>query len=801
MFAWLWLGKGIGGATRISCPSELDKVHALMLGCVLQNSKSEFNFMAVITPIPYDAAKSEGTLLSDYLYVVLESWRSILIVVLTISCLGALYATIAQPVYRADVLIQIETNADTAASSDKEALGQLAAIFDTKAKATSDAEMELIRSRLVVGGAVTQLGLDVIVEPRYFPVVGRWLAGLYDGVGPANSFLGLGSFAWGGEDIKVSTFKLPPKSKLFGRKFMVIAQPNASFDLIGPDGQMLGHGRIGQELTASLEHETISLLISELTARASTEFKLVADSPLETIQRLQDALVISEKTKQSGVVGLSLDGTNPTLVANVVNAIAEQYVAQDVARRSADAEHSLSFLDEQLPKLRHEMEGAEERYNAFRNSKGTVDLSTESRLLLQQMVDRENITNNLLGEREDLSHHYRGGFPQLDALNAKIVLSQQEQDALSKRIAALPDMEQTALRLMRDVQVNTQLYTNLLNSAEQLRVVKAGHAGNVRVVDYAIAPEKPIKPKWKIVVALSALVGLGAGVAYAFLRRALYGGVERSDEMERALGVGVCAVVPHSNKQLRLQEKARRGVPGPHVLAILAPNDAAIEGMRSLRTALHSFDNIASNNIVMITGSRPGVGKSFMAVNLAAVMAAGGKRVLLIDADMRQGNLHASFNVDRNPGLCELLGGADVEDVLIRNVAQGVDLIPRGEMPENPADLLISPRLKDVLGRASTLYDAVIIDTPPVLAVTDASLIGQFVGTTLLVARHGRHSIPEMADTIKRLRHSGVSIGGILFTDVPSRKIGYHNGYEDSYNYGKNISQDRHTKWLSDHRI
>jgi tyrosine-protein kinase Etk/Wzc len=757
--------------------------------------------MAVITPIPYEVAKSEEIHLTDYLYVVLESWRSILFVLLIIFCLGELYATIAQPVYRADVMIQIETNADGSSTSDTEALGQLAAIFDTKAKATADAEMELIRSRLVVGGAIKQLDLDVTAEPRYFPVIGQWLARLYDDVGPANAFLGLRSFAWGGEDIKVSTFTLPPKSRLFGHEFLIIAQPDASFDLIGPDGQMLGHGRVGKALTASLGHETIGLLISKLTARASTEFTLVADSSLETTHRIQEALAISEKTKQSGVVGVSLDGTDPVRTAAVVNAIAGQYVAQDLARRSADAEHSLSFLDDQLPKLRREMEDSEERYNAFRNSKGTVDLSTESRLLLQQIVERETATIGLLEQREDLSRRYRDDYPLLAALNAKIALSQRERDLLSQRIGALPDTEQTALRLMRDVQVNTHLYTNLLNSAQQLRVVKAGHAGNVRVVDYAVTPERPIRPNWKMVIVFSTVVGLGAGIAFAFLRRALCGGVERSDEMERALGVGVCAVVPHSNKQLRLQEKARRGVPGPHVLAILAPNDAAIEGMRSLRTALHSLDSIASNNIVMITGSRPGVGKSFMAVNLAAVMAAGGKRVLLIDADMRQGNLHASFNAYRNPGLCELLGGADVGDVLIRDVANGVDLIPRGEMPENPADLLAGPRLKDVLSRVSALYDAVVIDTPPVLAVTDATLIGQFAGTTLLVARHGRHSIPEMAETIKRLRHSGVSIGGILFTDVPSRRIGYNNGYEDSYKYDRSRNNDRYTNGISDHRV
>jgi tyrosine-protein kinase Etk/Wzc len=406
--------------------------------------------------------------------------------------------------------------------------------------------------------------------------------------------------------------------------------------------------------------------------------------------------------------------------------------------------------------------------------------------LLQQVVDLDTGLRGLLQQRDDISQRYKAGYPLLTAMDSKIARLQQDREALSRRIAELPDIEQTALRLMRNVRVDTELYTNLLNSAQQLRVIKAGNVGNVRIVDRALPPERSIKPNWQVLLSLCAVLGLALGVVTAFLRKALFGGVERSAEIEEALGIPVCAVVPHSERQVRLQEAMRRKVPGIHVLAAIAPGDVAVEGVRSLRTALQSTGSALRNNVVMITSSRAGVGKSFLAVNLAAVLANGGKKVLLIDADMRMGDMHMSFAPAGGSGLSELLKGAAFDDVILRDVMDGVDLIPRGGESPNAADLLMSRRLSETLDVASRRYDAVVVDTPPVLAVTDATLIGRHAGTTLLVARHGRHPVGEVYEALSRLQNGGVSVAGILFTDVPLDKARYGSGYYGtSDRYGK----------------
>jgi tyrosine-protein kinase Etk/Wzc len=703
------------------------------------------------------------------------------VVALGTLALGALYGAVIQPVYRADALVQI--GAQTSSSPEAEALGRLASIFDSKVKAGADTEMELIRSRLVVGEAVRQLHLEVTAQPRYFPLIGHWIARLNRGMGDSKPLFGLRRFAWGDENIDVKVFDVPRKA--LGRAFTIKAGEGGSFELLSPDGIVLGRGAVGQELTVPYDNGEARVLVNTLEAPPGCEFTLTAQSSQATTLALQSKLAIAERKTQSGMIGVALEGSDPTRVANVVNAIAQEYLAQDFARRSSEAEHSLLFLEEQLPKLREELQQAEDQYNAFRNSKGTVDLGIESRLLLQQVIELDTSMRALMQQRDDIAGHYQPGYPSLTAINAKISRLQQDRDALSRRVASLPDTEQTALRLMRNVRVDTDLYTNLLNSAQQLRVIKAGNVGNVRIVDRAMPPEKAIKPNWRVLLALSAVLGVVLGIVAAFLRRALFGGVERSVEIERALGIPVCAVVPHSVRQVRLQEDMRRKLPGVHVLAARSPGDVAVEGVRSLRTVLQSISGAHRNNVIMITSSTPGAGKSFLSANLAAVQAAGGKRVLLIDADMRMGNMHASFGPSDGPGLRELLNGAPFDDVVRRDVIEGVDLIPRGADSANPADILMSGRLNELLDAASRRYDSVVIDTPPVLAVTDASLIGRQAGTTLLVVRHGRQSVAEVHEALSRLQNSDVSVSGILFTDVPAERSRYGSGYVTTYGYGK----------------
>jgi tyrosine-protein kinase Etk/Wzc len=303
------------------------------------------------------------------------------------------------------------------------------------------------------------------------------------------------------------------------------------------------------------------------------------------------------------------------------------------------------------------------------------------------------------------------------------------------------------------------------------------------VDDYAVAGEVPVKPKRALVIVLAAVLGLIAGTVAAFVRSALFGGVENSEEIEQVLGLPVYAAVPHSETQVRLRQGMRRGRTGHHVLASIASHDVAIEGIRSLRTALQFGLLDAANNVIVITGPRPEVGKSFMSVNLAAVLASGRKRILLIDADMRRGDLHSYFGVSRHPGLSDVIAGLDINSAVLREVLPNLDVLPKGSLPPNPAELLMSERFKTMLDHVSSLYDIVIVDTPPLLAVTDAALIGKHAGTTLLVVRHGRHPMPEILESANRLRNVGVALKGVLFTDVPQRRLGYgtyYYGYESS---------------------
>ncbi|BBU31524.1 tyrosine-protein kinase involved in EPS biosynthesis [Burkholderia sp. THE68] len=728
-----------------------------------------------------DSMHGDNVSISDYFRVLSDSWRLVCMVALGILALGAFYGALNPPMYRADALIQI--GSQNSSSSDAEALGRLASIFDSKVKAGADTEMELIRSRLVVGETVRQLHLEISAYPRYFPVFGQWIAKLNGATSFSDAPFGLRRFAWGDERIDVSKFDIPHSA--IGREFLVKAGKDGSYELIAPDGIVLGQGTAGKELVAPYGGGEARLVVNELYAPPGCEFTLTANSTLATILALQSALAISERKSQSGMIGIALEGRDPSRVADIVNTIAQEYRAQDLARRSSEAEHSLLFLEGQLPKLRAELQQAEDQYNAFRNSRGTVDLSVESRLLLQQVVDLDTAMRGLMQQRDDIAERYQPGYPALAAVNAKIARMQQDREALSRRIATLPDTEQTALRLMRDVRVDTELYTSLLNSAQQLRVIKAGNVGNVRIVDRALPAEKAIKPNWRALLSLSAALGVALGIVAAFLRKAMIGGVERSVEIERALGVPVCAVVPHSERQVRLQEDMRRRLPGVHVLAARSPCDVAVEGVRSLRTALQSIGGAPRNNVIMITSSTPGAGKSFLSANLAAVQAAGGKRVLLIDADMRMGNMHASFAPAGGAGLRELLNGAAFDDVVQRDVMDGVDLIPRGGDSLNPADILMSRRLSELIDAASMRYDSVVIDTPPVLAVTDATLIGRQAGTTLFVVRHGRHSVAEVHEALSRLQKGGVSVSGVLFTDVPADRSTYGSGYGTSYRYSK----------------
>jgi len=725
----------------------------------------------------YAAFGTEERYLGDYLQTVFGNWRVIAVVTLAVTMLGCAYAFLARPTYRADVLFQVIDRSDNPKTDSS--LPPLTDAFDDKP--TAAGEIEMLKSRLVTEQAVHALHLDISARPRELPFIGGMLTGL------ANSRSSLlpaslrSGYAWGKGAIKVTRFDTP--SAMYDDDFRLIAGEGGTFVLRDPDGVALLQGRVGEDINANTPDGPIALHVDQLEGPPGTPFLLKRSSTLSTVSRIQQTIDVQEVALQSGVIRASLDGKDSKLTANILNNMARDFLRQDVQSRSEEAQHMLAFVDTQLPQLRAELDASEQRYNKFRNQHGTVDLSEESRLLLQQVVDNKTRLIELQNQREEMATRFTAKHPAVAALDAQIATLQGQQASLTHNVAGLPDTEQTAVRLLRDVHVNTELYTNLLNSAQQLRVARAGQVGDVRIVDYAEPPDDPVRPKRVLVIAVALMAGLVLGLVFAFVRKSLYGGVERPDELEAALGVPVFAVVPRSPQQLRLQHQVTLRRRGLHVLAQEAPQDIAVEGVRSLRTSLQmSLDN-ARNNIVMLTGSRPDVGKSFLSVNLAALVASVNKRVLVVDGDMRRGDVHSHFGIAHQPGLSDVLLGADLNSAIRHDVLPGLDVLAKGSLHSHPSELLMSARFEALLEELKARYDLVIIDTPPVLAVTDSTVIGRYAGTTLLAIRHGRHPLSELEETAKRLRNGGVNLRGVLLTDVPKTGAFAGGGYRGGY-YG-----------------
>jgi tyrosine-protein kinase Etk/Wzc len=719
--------------------------------------------------------------------VLIESRWLIGMVAIFFVLAGGLYAFLSNPVYQADLLIQVEDSPES--SAEKGLLGDVSSLFDVKS--TAAAESQILASRLVVTRAVDNLKLFIDAQPRYFPLVGNWIARRDHQLSTPGLF-GMGGYAWGDERIDVARFDVP--ASLEDDKFRLTLIDATHYRLTGDDLNDPFIGQVGKAESIPSCCGTISLWVKAIHAQPGTQFVLRRHSRMKSITDLQTNLDVEEKVKQSGVLIASLLDTDPVRVAAELNAVGDQYIRQNVERKSAEAAQSLEFLNSQLPVIKQRLDEAQQRYTAARNKLGSIDLTEEAKVVLQQSVDAKTKLLELEEQREGLAARFNAHHPAIRTIDSQIATLRQYSDAATARIKQLPDVQQQIVQLQLDVQVNTDLYTSLLNNFQQLQLVKAGKTGNVRLVDTAAIPEKPVKPKKLIILAGSLVVGLFSGAVVAFVRNMLFRGVSDPTEMERRTGLHVYATIPLSKRQQELSRAANDKKAGTHVLAADSPRDPSIESLRSLRTALQFAMVNARNNVVLLTGPAPGVGKSFVSVNFAAVLAAGGKKVLLIDGDLRKGHLHQSFGQERGFGFSELVSGlSTLDQVLRRDQVPQLDFVSTGTLPKNPAELLLGERVASCLDELSKQYDVVLIDTAPVLAAADAGILAPNAGTVFLVARAAVTKAGEIAEAIKRLSQNGVEANGVLFNglNLAHARYGYGSKYGSyrysAYEYGDEV--------------
>ena len=721
-----------------------------------------------------DMDEQDDIRLASVLDMVFFDHKLILSITAACALLGGLYAVFATPIYRADMLIRIE---DSGNNLGKSLLGDVSSMFETKTAVT--AEMEILRSRTLASYVVDNQHLDFNVTPRYFPVFGAWLAQQRNVLPAAGR--PLGGYAWGGEKIEVTRFKVPANAE--GRQFTLLAEDKTHYRLIAPSIGFDVSGETGQEGVWKTPWGPVELQVTTLLARPGTEFLLTHHSHLKAVNTIQQRLVIGEKGKQSGIVSVELEDDDPVLVAGVLNALGSQYVLQNTERKSAEAQKSLDFLAQVLPGARKNLERAEERFVSMRNEYGTIDLAEEAKLVLERSAELRTKESMLKIKRDELLKDFTPKHPSIEAIDAQLVSIGAEIGKLNQRIRKMPSVEREVLGLTRDVKMNSEVLTNLLNSAQQMQLIKAGKIGSASIVDYAAVPEAPVKPYRVQTFLISIVLGLLLGIVAALVKRRMQGGVEDAREIEQATGLPVYASVPMSASQEVLSEKIKAKSSQNLLLAHIDTHDAAVESMRSFRTALQFAMVEAKNNIVMFSGTAPDIGKSFISANFAGVMADAGKRVLLVDLDLRKGHLNQYFGLLRESGFVDLISGErDLSEVVKKSVVPNLDFIATGDIPANPNAVLLSSKLPTLLKRLASRYDIVVVDTPPILAVTDPSVIAPHVGTTILVVREGKTNMSEIHEAIKRFTQAGIAVSGVLMNGVRARPSSYGYGY-GSYRY------------------
>jgi tyrosine-protein kinase Etk/Wzc len=717
-------------------------------------------------PVPAASPEDAEPTLADYLTTLVEGrWLVAAALAAALLVAGA-YAVVAPPRYRADVLVQVEEK-----SASPGALEDLSMLMGGKTPA--ETEIEILRSRYLIGSVVDQLQLDLVARPRTFPLVGGAFFRRHEGDDVAPPRFGLARFAWGGESLALSRLEVP--ARLVGEALTLVAGEGGAFELLGPEREKLLDGRVG----VAAEQGQVGIYVAALKARPGTEFRLSRLRRSEVVEELQARLRISEKGKKTGVIQVALEGRAPARIATTLDAIATTYLRQNVERKSAEAQKTLDFLEKQLPALKANVDAAELAREQHQKAKGSVDVSLETKAAIDRAVDVEKGMSELQVQLAELRERFTESHPAVATLKQKLAQLQGEKASLEGRLKDLPTAELESARLIRDLKVSTELYVLLLNKSQELRVVKEGTIGNVRILDTAVVPYEPVAPKKARALALALVLGLGGGVALAFAKRALSRGIEDPEALERATGIGVYATIPHSEGE---QKHGRHGaVP---ILAAEAKNDLAVESLRSLRTSLQFALAETASNVVTVLGPAPAVGKSFVATNLAWVVAETGKRVLLVDADMRRGRLHHHFGGARERGLSEVIGGTyTAADAISRTESANLDFLSTGVLPPNPSELLGSERFERLLGELSRTYDLVVIDTPPILAVTDAALVGRLAGVNLLVLRAGKHPAREIVAALKRFDQGGARVTGAVMNDVSTgvghRKYHYYYSYED----------------------
>ena len=739
-----------------------------------------------------------GSSPKEMMRFVIDNIWTVILITAAVTIAASLYCVLATRVYSADAVLQVDRSNSGGLSIAAQPNPQTQQPATPMAQ-LSQTEIQIIRSRSVLTPIIEQYRLFVSVTPRVVPVLGQIAERFATPGHLAAPWLGLSDYGWGGERADIAVLDVPPS--LESKELELIALQHGGYRLTDPNGRVLVEGAVGKEASGN----GVRILITQLVARSGMRFGVTRYNDIDAMQRFLRDLRVSEQGADTGLIKVSYESADPARATAVANAIAQNYMASHVAYRQDEATRMLAFVNGELPRLRTEMKVAEDKLTQHQATTASLQPASESQVYLQGIMDFDRQIATLTIQRTQMLERFTPESTQVRTIDQQLGQLNMAKRNFEARFASMPAAARQSADLTRDAKVAEQIYVAMVGKANELSVTRAGTIGNAHILDAAVRPAAPIKPQSAFIIPIGSALGLMCGVLFVTVPRRFSSKIEDPVAVERRFRLSGLGVIPFSEEQVRLSRclqqvdamqrepdtggdalapripDGRAGVPDEAaqpmcdlrstLLAMRCPQDVSVEALRCVRTAVVSEMADVPGKVLVITSPTPSTGKSFVASNLAVLLAETGSRVLLIDADLRRGNLAARFGQPRTCGLADLLAGHIEARQAIRPIIDDrLSFISTGPYTANPSVLLSTPRMNELLHEFRASFDFVIVDSPPVLAVSDASMAARSADATILVLRANVQTEREIEETLSRLERAGARVIGPVFNAVAIRR-------------------------------
>jgi len=729
--------------------------------------------------------------------IFLRGWKFLVLFALLGLAIGVLYSRYVNPTFQSTALIQIDDK-----SQGISALGENISELIGSEESKAQTETELIKSRMILKPVIDLLHLGIRLSDPSVNSFDRIKSNQTNT--QINTSKGVTLETESGQ---VQVYQFNVSQPYLNQPFTLTSSNNGNASnttggFILSNGFDEFKGQLGQLHRFKGSDGIIEISVARLPSD-SHPINITKQSLSSTTDSITSALSVVEKGKQTGIIQLSLTGTNQQQVSLVLKQIVLSYIDQNKSRGSEETTKTLSFMETQIPMLKQKLEASEVVFNDFRERSGSIDISQESGLLVAESSQIEAQLNELKLKKADLTTYYTEEHPLVIQINDQLRVLNNRKQEIKKSIARLPEVQREFLKLSEDMSINREIYLTMLKNYEQLKIVKAGQIGFARIIDLPISTFKAIAPKKLLIILLSTILGAMLGAMLVFLRSMLKNTVKDPDRLESKTGVPVIATIPRALSLTRLSKNKNAT---NRLLAHVDHNSLSYEAIKSLRT--HLMFNMPTQGkagkrarIILISGESLGVGKSFIAANLTEVFAQLNKKVLILDADMRMGELHKIFKIEHKTGLADYLSQKDIQSYSTRNetsqtannisefvhptALDHIDFMPRGQQPRNPTTLLSSDKFSELMSQLSDYYDYIIIDSPPILAASDAIILSAYADKLLMITRHNSSIEGQLVYAINQLTKDHVQVDGIVLNDVQQGIMNKYS-YHYSYAYGNN---------------